>query len=126
VRLDRPDPGPTVEGDVDKLTQILLNVLLNAVQFTREGGTVEVRCQERVLPHGRYAVVSILDEGPGIPPADCERIFDPFFSTRENGTGLGLAIASRLMDEHKGYIEVESLPGKGAELRLLLPLPAVR
>ena len=108
-------------GDAAQLTQVLLNVLLNAVQFTREGGHVDVRCRERALPHGRFAEVSIADEGPGIPTADAERIFDPFFSTRENGTGLGLAIASRLMDEHQGYIEVDSPPGKGAEFRLRLP-----
>jgi len=111
-------PALVIEGDADKLAQVLLNVLLNAVQFSPEGGRVEVRCQERVLAHGRFAVVSILDEGPGIPVADRERVFDPFFSTREQGTGLGLAIASRLMDEHGGYIEVAERAGKGAELRL--------
>jgi signal transduction histidine kinase len=122
LRVDNAAPDLVVQGDADKLTQILLNVLLNAVQFSPEGGHVEVRCQERVLPHGKFAVVSILDEGPGVAAADRERIFDPFFSTRENGTGLGLAIASRLMDEHKGYIEVANLPGKGAELLLRFPL----
>jgi signal transduction histidine kinase len=120
--VDNAAPDLVVQGDADKLTQILLNVLLNAVQFSPEGGHVEVRCQERVLPHGKFAVVSILDEGPGVAAADRERIFDPFFSTRENGTGLGLAIASRLMDEHKGYIEVANLAGKGAELLLRFPL----
>jgi two-component system sensor histidine kinase HydH len=122
LRVDNAAPDLVVQGEADKLTQILLNVLLNAVQFSPEGGHVEVRCQERVLPHGRFAVVSILDEGPGIAAVDRERIFDPFFSTREGGTGLGLAIASRLMDEHNGYIEVANLPGKGAELLLRFPL----
>jgi len=118
LQVDGLSPATVVRGDADKLTQILLNVLLNAAQFSPEGGRVQVRCQERALPHGRFAVVSVLDEGPGIPAADRERIFDPFFSTREQGTGLGLAIASRLMDEHGGYIEVGDPPGKGAELRL--------
>ena len=122
LRLQEVAPGLAVEGDAAVLTQVLLNVLLNAVQFTREGGHVEVRCRERALAPGRFAEVSIADEGPGIPAADAERIFDPFFSTRENGTGLGLAIASRLLDEHRGFIEVESRPGEGAEFRLLLPL----
>ena len=111
-----------IEGDPDKLTQILLNVLLNAVQFSPEGGHVDVRCQERSLPHGRFAEVAVRDQGPGIKPDDRERVFDPFFSTRENGTGLGLAIASRLMDEHHGYIEVTDLPGKGSEFLLRFPL----
>jgi signal transduction histidine kinase len=122
LQVDSLAPALAVRGDADKLTQVLLNVLLNAVQFSPEGGRVELRCQERALPHGRFAVVSVLDEGPGIPAADRERIFDPFFSTRAQGTGLGLAIASRLMDEHGGYIEVGAPPGKGAEFLLRFPL----
>jgi signal transduction histidine kinase len=65
--VDMQAPGPTIQGDPDKLAQILLNVLLNAVQFTPEfGGQVEVQGRERTLPHGRFAVVGILDQGPGI------------------------------------------------------------
>ena len=109
LRVDNAAPNLVIQGDADKLTQILLNVLLNAVQFSPEGGHVEVRHQERVLPHGRFAVVSILDEGPGIAAVDRERIFDPFFSTRENGTGLGLAIASRLMAQALANADLVSL-----------------
>ena len=122
LRVDMQTPGLAIQGDPDKLTQILLNVLLNAVQFTPEGGQVDVEGRERALPHGRFAVVGILDQGPGIEEADRERIFDPFFSTRENGTGLGLSIASRLTDEHRGYIEVKNRPGRGAEFLLFFPL----
>jgi len=122
LRLQGRDFELLVEGDADKLTQVVLNVLLNAVQFTPEGGHVEVSCRMRALAHGQYAEVSILDEGPGVPAEDGERIFDPFFSTREQGTGLGLAIASRLMDEHHGSIEVHGAPGGGAEFRLRVPL----
>jgi signal transduction histidine kinase len=118
-------PGLTIQGDPDKLTQILLNVLLNAVQFTPTGGQVEVQGRERTLPHGTFAVVGILDQGPGIQTADRERIFDPFFSTREQGTGLGLSIASRLTDEHHGYIEVKNRTSGGAEFLLFFPLSAV-
>ncbi len=122
LRLDSRSPGTVIQGDPDKLTQILLNVILNAAQFTPEGGSVDVVCDERTLPHGRFAVVTVRDQGPGIADADRERIFDPFFSTRENGTGLGLSIASRLIDEHRGYIEVASSPGQGAELSLFFRL----
>jgi signal transduction histidine kinase len=122
LQVEAPSRSPVIQGDPDKLTQILLNVLLNAVQFSPQGGQVEVRCGERTLPHGRFAEVSIRDQGPGIAPQDRERIFDPFYSTRENGTGLGLAIASRLMDEHHGYIEVASPPGGGTEILLRYPL----
>lgn len=111
----------SMRGDAGKLTQVLLNVLLNAVQFSPEGGRVTVHCQERTLAHGRFVVVGVRDRGPGIAATDRERIFDPFFSTREGGTGLGLAIASRLMDEHGGYIELASPAGPGAELLLCFP-----
>ena len=122
LQLETPSNSLFIQGDADKLTQILLNVLLNAVQFSPEDGCVKVRCQERALPHGRFAVVCVMDQGRGIAARDRERIFDPFFSTREDGTGLGLAIASRLMDEHRGYIEVASPPDKGAEFLLFFPL----
>jgi two-component system, NtrC family, sensor histidine kinase HydH len=121
LRLECGTAVLTVEGDRDKLTQILLNVLLNAVQFSPAGSTVHVGLQHRVLPHGSYAVVSVVDEGPGISEADRERIFDPFFSTREGGTGLGLSIASRLIDEHRGYIDVVLERKLGAELLLYFP-----
>jgi len=128
LQVAMPSPGRVINGDIDKLTQVLLNVLLNAVQFTPESGVVKVRGGEQRMPHGRFATVAVLDEGPGIAEADRERIFDPFFSTRADGTGLGLSIASRLMDEHGGYIETRNCdPGAdghdhGAEFLLFFPL----
>jgi signal transduction histidine kinase len=122
LRVEVIPPAPIVEGDRDKLTQILLNVLLNAVQFSPAGAMVDVRVQQKLMPHGRYAVVGIGDEGPGIDDADRERIFDPFFSTRENGTGLGLSIASRLIDEHRGYIDLVPDRKRGAEFLLHIPV----
>ncbi len=122
LRVEVGTSAPTVEGDRDKLTQILLNVLLNAVQFSPAGGVVDIRLQQRVLPHGKYAVVGISDDGPGIASADRERIFDPFFSTRENGTGLGLSIASRLIDEHRGYIDLDAGRRRGALFLLHFPV----
>jgi signal transduction histidine kinase len=122
LQVEGAAAGLVIRGDADKLTQILLNVLLNAVQFTPEGGQVIVRCVDQTLPHGRFALVGIRDSGPGIAVSDRERIFDPFYSTREQGTGLGLAIASRLVDEHRGYIEVGNPQGGGAEFLLRFPL----
>jgi two-component system, NtrC family, sensor histidine kinase HydH len=122
LRVSCALPGPAVDGDRDKLTQILLNVLLNAVQFSPAGGVVDVSVENKLLPHGNYAVVSVADQGPGVPESDRERIFDPFFSTRENGTGLGLSIASRLIDEHRGYIDVSGDRGRGATFLLHFPV----
>jgi signal transduction histidine kinase len=122
LQVDTHSPALTIQGDPDKLAQILVNVLLNAVQFSPELGHVEVRVREHALPHGRFAVIGILDQGPGVKESDQERIFDPFFSTREGGTGLGLSIASRLTDEHHGYIEVKSRQEGGSEFLLFFPL----
>ncbi len=83
---------------------------------------MDVRVQHKLMPHGKYAIVGIADEGPGIPAENRERIFNPFFSTRENGTGLGLSIASRLIDEHRGYIELASERKRGTEFLLHLPV----
>ena len=110
-----------VRGDTAKLTQVVLNLLLNAVQFSPEGGRVTVRLANEARPHGAFVMVSVRDQGPGIPKGNEERIFDPFFSTRDQGSGLGLSIASRLMDEHHGAIEVLSPQPSGVEFRLLFP-----
>jgi two-component system sensor histidine kinase HydH len=120
-QVDMQTTELAIQGDPDKLVQILLNVLLNAVQFSPEGGLVKVGCYPRDLSHGRFIMVSVLDQGPGVNQADRERIFNPFFSTRDQGTGLGLSIASRLIDEHHGYIDVHNVPGQGAEFILYFP-----
>jgi signal transduction histidine kinase len=126
LQLHVPEAGLYVDGDAGKLTQIVLNVLLNAVQFSPPGGCVQVRCETSAVPHGSFAVVAVADQGPGIALENRERIFDPFFSTRPEGTGLGLAIASRLLDEHGGYAEVASGDGQGTLVRLLVPLATSR
>jgi signal transduction histidine kinase len=95
-----------------------MNVLINATQVLKEGGTVTVT--SRVGPQGE-AIVSVEDDGPGIAPADRERIFEVFFSSRGGGTGLGLPIAARIMQAHGGSIAVESEVGKGARFILTLP-----
>jgi two-component system, NtrC family, sensor histidine kinase HydH len=122
LRAECTAPVPMVEGDRDKLTQILLNVILNAVQFSTAQGSVLVRLQRKHLPHGDYLVVSVSDDGPGISDEHRERIFDPFFSTREGGAGLGLSIASRLIDEHHGYIDLVPDRRRGAEFLLHFPV----
>lgn len=115
------DQEAWIMGDAASLTQILLNLLINAIQFSPPGGTIEVRGSHERLPHGDFLVLSISDEGPGVPTLDHERIFDPFVSTRAEGTGLGLSIASRLMDAHRGAIELRDRTPRGACFRLLFP-----
>lgn len=110
----------TLSCDPDRLAQVLLNLLLNAVQFSPVGSTIAVEYVQHMAARGMCHVIRVRDEGPGVDPDSREQIFDPFFTTRPEGTGLGLSIASRLMDEHGGWIEVENRPEGGAEFRIML------
>ena len=111
-------PGLVVFADRDHLRQMIFNLTLNAVQAMPEGGELRIRTER--LPG--EALVEISDTGEGIPEEIMDRIFEPFFSTKEEGIGLGLSIVERIVKEHKGRIEVESSPGKGATFRVYLPI----
>ncbi|MCB1048720.1 MAG: sensor histidine kinase, partial [Calditrichaeota bacterium] len=113
--------GLVVSCDPERMTQVLLNLLLNAVQFSPREGVIDVRTDLSRLDFGQFVVIRVADRGPGVDPGVRETIFDPFYTTRPEGTGLGLSIASRLMDEHGGYIDVENRDAGGAEFRLFLP-----
>jgi two-component system sensor histidine kinase HydH len=103
--------------DVCRIEQVLTNLIENALAVTPDGRTVEVRvgCEGDVL------VYSIRDHGPGVPAAERARIFEPFHTTKLHGTGLGLAVVKRIVDLHRGKIEVLDAPGGGADFRVLLP-----
>jgi signal transduction histidine kinase len=102
------------------MKQAILNLLLNAVQAMPKGGHLALRGH---VPEGnRWVQFSIQDSGVGIPAEDIGRLFDPFFSTKEGGVGLGLSITHRIIDQHRGKIEVESAPGKGTLFTVWLPV----
>ena len=123
VTLSLPRDLPDVVADRDRLAQVLINLLDNAVKFTPEGGRIEVAAR----PSAGRVVVSVADNGVGIPPEDVGRIFERFYRVdrsrdrREGGTGLGLAIAKHLTQAMGGSIEVESRPGSGTTFRISLP-----
>jgi signal transduction histidine kinase len=110
-------------GDERRLTQVLLNLVGNAIKFT-DRGAVDVAAG---LAEGRFQV-AVRDTGPGIPEAEQKRIFEEFqqvddTTTRQKGgTGLGLAIAKRIVEMHGGTISVESAPGAGSTFRMILPV----
>jgi len=127
--IDVPLP---VKGNPVHLKQILLNLLLNAVQSTKPGGEIRLRggVREGLVKgleyrdvEGRLVEVVVEDEGPGIPEADLARVFVPFYTTRPEGTGLGLAISLRIAEAHGGTLKAENQPAGGA--RFVLSLPAV-
>jgi signal transduction histidine kinase len=109
---------PLVSADADQLKQVLVNLVSNAVQaMERTGGSIKVR----VWDDDGFVFMSIADTGRGITPEELERIFDPFYSTRDDGTGLGLTIVHRIIDQHGGRIEVESEADVGTTFTVALP-----
>ena len=114
---------PKVLAVRDQIHQVLLNLLLNAIQASPPGGKVHIRITSGG-PGGREgAAVEVVDAGPGIAEEDLERIFDPFFTTKgpDQGSGLGLMTCHRIVADHQGTIEVSSLPGESATFRVHLP-----
>jgi len=115
---------PEVEHDSDQIHQVLLNLLLNAVQAMEGAGSVRVEVGSR----DDYATVIVSDTGRGISPQHLPNIFRPFYTTKGNGTGLGLSLARRIAEEHHGRIEVSSVVGKGSKFTVVLPfnMPAAQ
>ena len=117
---------PQVRIDAEQIKQVLLNILLNAIQTIRGEGEiwietrmVQVPLEEKIEP---FIQVEVRDTGVGIPQENLERIFDPFFSTRPEGSGLGLAISHNIIHDHRGFIAVESEVAKGTSFKIHLPL----
>jgi len=100
------------------VSQVLLNLLLNAIAATDAGGKIRVSLAE---PDDRTIRIAITDTGTGIGPEDLPRVFDPYFTTKPSGTGLGLPIVQKIVEAHGGTIRLESEAGKGTTATLLLP-----
>jgi signal transduction histidine kinase len=112
------DPDlPEVEIDVTQFKQALINLMVNARQILRDGGTVGLRSRTAT---GGAVLLEVIDDGPGIPEEARERIFDVFYSNRGGGTGLGLPIAKQIVERHGGRIEVESVIDEGTTFRIRL------
>jgi signal transduction histidine kinase len=122
---------PPVIGYPDQLQQVLINLVINAVEAMPQGGQLNIvtRHEKRRrpglenAPEQNSVVVEVKDTGPGIPAGDRERVFEPFYTTKESmgGTGLGLAVSSSIIKEHDGWIEIDDGPGSGAILRVCIP-----
>jgi PAS domain S-box-containing protein len=110
--------NPVVPLDIDQMRTVFLNLLLNAVQATGAGGRVHIS----IAADDLAATVAVADNGPGIAPDVRAKMFEPFFTTKHRGTGLGLPTARRVVDRHRGTVEVDCPPGGGTVVTVTLPM----
>ncbi len=118
LAMNAPD-DIEVEADPDMLLQVLLNLLGNSLQATPAGGEVMVS----VARAGDTVRLKVADTGSGMSEAERDKMFNPFFTTRKKGTGLGLAVCHQIIEQHDGHFEVESAPGEGTTITVVLQAP---
>lgn len=119
LEIEVPQPIPILPLDSGLMVQLLVNLLTNSMQATERGGRIIILIAP--FPRRDGVVLAVTDTGRGIGPDVIERVFDPFFTTREEGTGLGLAICRMIVQQHGGTISIESEAGAGARVVVLLP-----
>ena len=125
------DGLPDIHLDVDQVKQVLINLLKNAIQAMPSGGNLQVAA--RLVPSpawaangsGEFVAIEIQDTGVGIEPEHMNQLFNPFFTTKTYGTGLGLVISKKIVEDHRGMLTLESQPGEGTTVRILLPVQPV-
>lgn len=119
VTLDTDDSCPNILADPDQLSQVLINLIMNAIHAMPEGGNLRIG----IASGGDRVKLTVADSGHGIPPDALKKVFEPFFTTKEfgKGTGLGLTVVKGILEEHGGSIDVESEEGKGTTFTIVLP-----
>ena len=122
IVLEIPTPPPMAMMDDGQIQQVLLNLLLNAVEAMPAGGDLVVRAVER--PETGTVRVEVIDTGEGIPPENLSQVFTPFYSTKAQGSGLGLSVCNRIISDHGGQMELASTVGKGTTVTIELPSPS--
>ncbi|MFH2133142.1 MAG: ATP-binding protein [bacterium] len=125
VTVDRTKELAAIQCDPEQLKEVFVNLIVNACEAMKTGGEIEIEETEINESESRKVVISITDNGPGIPESIINHIFQPFFSTKDEGTGLGLSIASRIVSDHGGKLDVSSLRGQGTTFILTFPMNGV-
>jgi len=110
---------PPIEGDFNQLQEVFLNLALNACQAMPDGGNITIVSKKA---GDGFVEVSVIDTGKGISKENMEKLFTPFFTTKDDGTGLGLPICHNSIEIHSGKITVESVPGTGTTFKVKLPV----
>jgi len=123
IRLERNGSLPEVKVDPERLKEVLVNIIENACEAMRGGGTMIIREEQGFDPGlGAVVLIRLSDSGPGIPETIRGKVFEPFFTTKEEGSGLGLSIAVRIMEEHGGRLDLKSAEEAGSTFSVILPL----
>lgn len=117
IQVKSPDCPVAVEADGELILQVFLNVILNAIEALEPGGRLTVQLRLR----NRKAEAIFSDTGPGISNEDLQRLFNPFFTTKDKKLGLGMAVSHRIVDAHHGQIQAKSQPGRGTSVTVTLP-----
>ncbi len=117
-----PDKLPLINMDEEKMGQVFLNLMLNAIQAMPQGGNLTIALNQVIKDGNPMLKLDFSDTGIGIKPDNLPNLFNPFFTTKQEGTGLGLSICYRIVEQHGGKIGVESKPGEGATFTIWLPL----
>lgn len=107
-----------IQADPDQITQILVNLLMNAIQILPEGGRIDLALDWKTP----YAIITVADNGPGVPPSQQQHLFEAFFTQRAGGVGLGLAVVKQIVEAHGGTIYYSTSAWQGAQFNLTLPL----
>lgn len=124
IELDVESELTPILADADRLQQVVMNVLLNALQAMENGGVLSVKLAN-TLDHSGIEL-RISDTGGGVPADSLPQVFYPYFTTKPNGTGIGLAISQKIIADHEGTIDLESDPGKGTTVTIYLPAPQIK
>ena len=117
ARLELAEGLPVIAADPDLLHRVFSNLVLNAMDAMPNGGTITLRTRELA----EHVQAEVADTGGGLTPEECQRLFTPYYTSKQHGTGLGLAIVQSVISDHHGTITVESAPGQGATFRIELP-----
>jgi signal transduction histidine kinase len=122
VHVKRNGRLPEISADPDQLKEVLVNLMVNACDAMVNGGKITIEEeQSRAENLGPVVILRVSDNGPGVPESIQAKLFQPFFSTKEEGTGLGLSIATRIVEQHGGWLDLKSQEGQGATFIITLP-----
>lgn len=128
IRRDFDSTLPKVWIDKEQMKQVFMNLILNSIQAMKEGGSIAISTRLAARSNAElvkeYVQVEVRDSGIGIPAEDLEHIFDPFFTSKDEGSGLGLAVSHQIVQEHGGYVTVESTVGQGTSFFVQVPVGA--